>query len=131
MPGRIPRSIRLWLAGGLLFGAGLLVGQRAVTPQKTLVHAFAFQLQEGAGEPQVQQVWAATRKMAAAIPGIRNVWMGRVLNRGKEYQYGVVMEFENQAALKTYASHPAHKEWNQVYSKVRVEGTNTLDIQGE
>ena len=130
MPCCIPRSTRLWLAGGLLFSAGLLVGQRTVTPQKTLVHAFAFQLQEGAGEPQVQQVWAETRKMAAAIPGIRNVWMGKVTNR-KEYQYGVVMEFENQAALKTYAGHPAHKAWEQVYSKVRVEGTNTLDIQGE
>jgi heme-degrading monooxygenase HmoA len=123
--------MRLLLAGILVFSAGLLVGQRTVTPQKTLVHAFAFQLQEGAGEAQVQQVWAATRKMAAAIPGIRNVWMGKVLNRGQEYQYGVVMEFENQAAVKAYAAHPAHKEWDQVYSKVRVEGTNTLDIQGE
>ena len=124
-------SLTLLLAGALLFGAGALVGQKMATGQKTLIHAFAFKAVEGATDQQVQEVWAASRKMAGQISGMKNIWMGKVLNRGPQWQYGVVMEFENQEALKKYADHPAHKEWEDVYFKVRVPGSNTLDIQGE
>ena len=120
------------LVGALLFGSGLLVGQKTATPRKTLIHAFAFQQVEGTTQKQLDDVWAATRKMAGQIPEIRNIWMGKVLNRGNTWQYGVVMEFDNEDALKKiYDPHPAHKAWSEVYSKVRVEGTNTLDIQGQ
>jgi hypothetical protein len=40
------------------------------------------------------------------------------------------MEMDGEAALKTYAGHPAHTEWVKVYSKVRQEGTTTVDIIG-
>src|SRR5213594_4382919 len=115
----------LLLAGALLFGAGILVGQKTATPRKTLIHVFAFNPVEGSTPQQLDEVWTATRKMASQIPEIKNIWMGKVLNRGNTWQYGVVMEFENQDALKkVYDPHPAHKAWNEVYSKVRVEGTN-------
>lgn len=125
------RSIMLLLAGTLLFGAGVLVGQKTAAPRKTLIHAFAFKQVEGTTPQQLEEVWAATRKMAAETPEIRNIWMGKVLNRGDQWQYGVAMEFADQAGLKAYAASKAHDKWNEVYSKVRVEGTNTLDIQGQ
>ena len=125
------KTLRLVLAGTLLFGAGIVVGQKTATARKTLIHAFAFQQVEGTTQKQLDDVWAATRKMAGQIPEIRNIWMGKVLNRGNTWQYGVVMEFDSQDALKKYAAHPAHDEWSKVYSQVRVEGTNTLDIQGQ
>jgi hypothetical protein len=125
------RKLVFLLTGTLLFGAGVLVGQRTVTPQRTLIHAFAFQAQQGVTDQQVKELWGATQRMVGQIPGIRNVWMGPVLNRGPEWQYGVVMEFQDQAALKVYADHPAHREWEKIYGQVRVPGTNTLDIQGQ
>lgn len=125
------RSLALLLAAASLFGAGVLIGQKAAAPRKTFIHAFAFKPVDGATPQQIDEVWAATRKMASQIPEIRNIWMGKVLNRGETWQYGVVMEFADESGLKKYAAHPAHEEWNQVYSKVRVEGTNTLDIQGQ
>lgn len=125
------RSLTLLLAGALLFGAGTLVGQKMASGKKTLVHVFAFKQEAGSTPQQLDEVWAATRKMAGQIPEIKSIWMGKVLNRGDQFQYGIAMEFENREGLKKYADHPAHKEWNEVYSKVRVEGTNTLDIQGQ
>ncbi|MBI3665955.1 MAG: Dabb family protein [Acidobacteria bacterium] len=125
------RSMGLLLAGALLFGAGTLVGQKMASGKKTLIHAFAFKQEQGTTQKDLDAVWAATRKMAGQIPEIKSVWMGKVLNRGDQWQYGIVMEFENRDALKKYADHPAHQEWDAVYSKVRVEGTNTLDIQGQ
>ncbi|MCS7025044.1 MAG: hypothetical protein NZV14_09590 [Bryobacteraceae bacterium] len=47
-------------------------------------------------------------------------------------EYGVCMAFDGTGdpaqILKTYASHPYHKEWTATYEKVRVPGTTTYDI---
>lgn len=119
------------IAAALLFGAGVLVGQKTVTGEKTLIHAISFKQVEGATPEQIQECWAATRKMAAAIPGIRRVWTGKVTNRGPSYTHGIVMEFDNAEALAKYAGHEAHKEWENVYFKVRTPGSNTIDVAGE
>ncbi len=125
------RLLFLLLAGILLFTAGVLVGQKAAAGEKTLIHAIAFKQVDGVTPEQIQEVWAATRRMAAEVPGIKRVWMGKVTNRGPALTHGIVMEFENQEALKKYEPHPAHKKWEEVYFKVRTPGTNTIDIVGE
>jgi hypothetical protein len=125
------RCLALLVAGALLFSSGVVLGQRRAMAKKTLIHAFAFKQMEGATPQQMDQCWEATRKLASESPEIHNIWMGKVLNRGDQWQYGVVMEFDNQAAVKKYAASKAHEAWSEAYSKVRVEGTNTLDIQGQ
>lgn len=125
------RCLALLVAGAMLFGSGTLVGKKMAASKKTLIHVFSFKQVEGTTPQQMDELWEATRKMAGESPEIRNIWMGKVLNRGDQWQYGVAMEFENQAALKKYAASSAHGEWGKVYSKVRVEGTNTLDVQGQ
>ncbi len=124
------RAIGLSVAGLMLFAGGILVGQRTVAPKKTLIHAFAFQPVEGTTPAQLDELWSATRKMAGEIPEMRSIWMGKVTNRSGNF-YGVAMEFDNQAGLKVYADHAAHRAWEQVYFKVRQEGTQSYDIQGQ
>ena len=41
------------------------------------------------------------------------------------------MELADEAALETYAGHPAHDAWVKIYEKVRVAGTTTFDILGQ
>ena len=118
-------------AAALLFAAGVLVGQKTVVGEKTLIHTIAFKQVDGATPEQIQEVWAATRRMAAEVPGVKRVWMGKVPNRGPSFTHGIVMEFENAAALEKYAPHPAHKKWEEVYFKVRTPGSNTIDVVGE
>ncbi len=125
------KLVGMLLVGAVLFGTGILVGQKMATPKKTLIHAFAFKQVAGTTPAQMDELWTATRKLAGSTHEIKSIWMGKVGNRGDDWQYGVVMEFANQAAVKKYAASPAHDEWSKVYSKVRVEGTNTLDIQGQ
>ena len=66
------------------------------------------------------------------IPGLRKVWVGKLkrpLKQGDvQREYGVAMEFDDEAALNVYATHPAHEVWIKAYEKVRVEGTTTIDI---
>ena len=119
-----------------------------------LMHCFYFTAVEGATAADWEAFYAATDALPGKIPGLLNVWHGK-LNRpmglfmpGAETrknikpdstkltgefnrvvrQHGVCMEFKDQDALKAYGPHPAHKEWEAVYGKVRQYGTNTFDI---
>ncbi|MBI4461066.1 MAG: Dabb family protein [Acidobacteria bacterium] len=131
-----------WAMGFLvLVGAPLLFsGCAAETPaagrQNTLLHIFAYTPLETATEADFEAFKKATADMVDRIPGLRRVWVGKLrepLPVPGDYirTYGVAMEFDNIEALQVYADHPAHKEWESVYERVRVRGTTTLDILGE
>ena len=106
----------------------------AVT-QKALMHVFAYTPVAGATPADFEAFRKATADMVGKIPGLRKAWVGKLrqpLGEGEgKREYGVAMEFDNQAALDVYANHPAHTEWVKVYDRVRVPGTTTLDILGE
>jgi len=121
--------------GLVLFVAGCGVGRQAGM-ERTLMHVFAFTPLEGATEQDFADFRAATAEMVGQVPGLRRAWYGRMLQPipnggGRPREYGVAMEFDNLEALRAYADHPAHRAWEQVYAKVRVQGTTTLDIPGE
>jgi len=106
----------------------------AVT-QETLMHVFAYTPVAGATQADFDAFRAATADMVGKIPGLRKAWVGKLrrpLTVGDSTrEYGVAMEFDDEAALDVYANHPAHTEWIKVYDRVRVPETTTLDILGE
>ncbi len=97
-----------------------------------LMHCFYFTVVEGASEADWQAFYKATDELPGKIPGLLDVWHGKLrrpLRVGaNQRQYGVCMEMQDEAALKVYADHPAHKAWEQVYFKIRQPGTTTVDI---
>lgn len=120
------------MAALLVFGAGVAVGQKTAPPRKTLLHSFSFKTVEGATPAQLDELWAATRKLASQSPEIKQIWMGKIVpTHNGDWQYNIVMEFENAAGHDKYAKSPAHDEWRKTYSKVRQEGTFTIDTQGQ
>lgn len=135
MAGRLAKAA----AGMVLFIAGWVVGQQWAIPrtgtETTLMHVFAFTPREGASEQDFAAFHAATAEMVAQIPGLRRAWFGRLLlplpDGPRPREYAVAMEFDSVEALRVYADHPVHSAWEQVYARVRVPGTTTLDIPGE
>ena len=121
----------LLLAGTLMFGAGILVGQKTATPRKTLIHGFLFKPVDGATPQQLDELWSATRKLASQDTDIQNIWMGKIVRHQGEWKNAIVMEFENEAGHKKYETSAAHTEWLKTYSKVRAEPTLTFDLQGQ
>src|SRR5579884_1011351 len=85
----------------------------------------------GAPPQRLDELWSATRKLASQEPAIQNIWMGKIVRHQRDWQYAVVMEFENEAGHKKYESGPAHAEWLKTYSQIRAEPTFTLDLQGQ
>lgn len=140
----------------VLFLALLLPGLMRAG-EKKLMHCFVFTAVEAATEADWQAFFKATDELPSKIPGLSRVWYGKLrapltilttdaatrkkLAAGEKdvtgpinrlmRQWGVCMEMADEAALKVYADHPAHKEWEQVYFKVRQPGTTTFDILGQ
>jgi hypothetical protein len=103
--------------------------------EKKLMHCFAFTPVESATVAEWRAFYDATDQLPKKIPGISHVWYGKLRRAltvdGNARTYGVCMEMANEDTLKTYTDHPFHKQWVDIYSKVRVEGTTTYDILGQ
>lgn len=149
----LARIARLAFCGlALLLVAGVLSAG-----EKKLMHCFYFTPVDEATEAQWQAFFKATDELPGKIPGLTKVWYGK-LRRGISIfspdpetrkkipagekavtgqfnrdvrLWGGCMEFDSEDALKTYAAHPAHKAWEEVYFKVRQYGTTTFDILGQ
>ena len=144
------RNLILILAVAML-ATGLTAGE------KKLMHCFYFTEVAGATAADWDAFAKATDALPGKIPGLTRVWHGKLarpmtlfsvdgdarkkLTAGEDKvaatasrvvrQRGVCMEFADDAALKAYGPHAAHKEWDAAYAKVRVAGTTTVDFMGQ
>lgn len=131
----------------------------AVAGEKSVMHCFAFTPIKEATQSEWDAFYKATDALPGKINGIKRVWYGKLMRplalpalaipdaaarkelmeAGKgtapvtinRREYGVCMEFADEAAFKAYGTDPAHKDWVAVYEKVRVAGTTTYQILGQ
>ncbi|MBI1789335.1 MAG: Dabb family protein [Acidobacteria bacterium] len=117
-----------------LGAAGLAAANKYGTP-KTIIHVVTILWKADSTPEQQQAALDGVKKMAAEIPGIKNVWIrgtkvqgtgprGKDGSPGRSYQSAFVIEFEDQAAAERYAEHPAHEAWGKIYLPVREQSTS-------
>ena len=115
--------------------------------EKKLLHCFAFTAIKDAADADWKEFLEATSGLPEKIDGLNKVWAGklrrplRVYSKGgsdeepkytgKLRQWGVCMEMDDVTILEQYADHEAHRDWEEVYFKVRERGTTTYDILGQ
>lgn len=122
------RKLMLAAAGAvLLFGAGMLVGANHFGEPKSVLHVVTLRWKADSTPEQRQAALDGVRKMAAEIPGIKNVWMKTLKVQGQGYNNAFAIEFENEAAFKAYTDAAAHQDWNKIYIPIRDQST-THDI---
>ncbi len=114
-------------AATLLFGAGVMIGANKFGTPKTVLHVVTVRWKADATEDQRQSAVNGVGKMAAAIPGVKNIWLKTLKVQGDRYNNAFVMEFESEAAFKAYADNPAHKDWEKTYLAAR-DSSTTHDI---
>jgi hypothetical protein len=130
------------LAGAALLVLGALAGVAAnkYGKPKSIIHVVTLYYKDGTTEEQKKEVLEATEKMAAEIPGIKNIWLKSIKVQGvyqekqadgafkaRMFTDAFVIEFENEAAFKAYDDHPAHRAWEKVYAAARGR-SSTHDI---
>jgi hypothetical protein len=122
-------------AAAAAFGLLALGAVNRFAAPHTIVHVVTILWKEDSTPEQQQAALDGVKKMAAEIPGIRNVWIKplKVQGRGKAgkdgrpgrpYDSAFVIEFADQAAADRYVDHPAHLEWNKTYLVIREESTS-------
>lgn len=123
------------LASTLVLAGSTAQAQGDTAPKKklsSLMHVFSYTPVPTATPEDFAAFEKVTKELVGKIPGLRRVWVGKLmrpLRQGDvQREYGVAMEFDDEAALQVYATHPAHEVWIKAYEKVRVEGTTTIDI---
>ncbi len=121
------------------------------------MHCFTFTSIQSASQNDWTAFFQSTDALPQKIKGLTHVWYGKLTNplnifipdqatnakfRAGETKatgeftrvprdFGVCMEFMNEASFKSYGADPAHKDWVTVYSKVRQEETTTFNFMGK
>lgn len=122
------RRVVLGCALVTIFALGVATGQNKFGQPKTLIHVVALKWNADSKPEDRQKAIDGVKMMAGKIPGIKNVWLKtekvQGVNQETPYDAVFVIEFQDAAALKAYASHPAHAEWMKLYEPVRAESRN-------
>lgn len=74
-------------------------------------HIVLFKWKPEATPSQKEAVLAALRELPRRIPGIAYLSCGmNFCDRSQGFETGLVVRFEDRAALEAYGPHPAHQE---------------------
>lgn len=136
-------KVLLVSAALVVLGAGMATAANKYGKPKSIIHVVTLYYKDDATPEQKKAVLEGVEKMAAEIPGVRNIWLKSVKVQGAYYEKqddgsmkarpytdAFVMEFENEAAFKAYDDHPAHRAWEKVYVPVRGRSA-TSDITND
>jgi hypothetical protein len=113
----------LAIAGLLALGATTVSAQ---TAPKSVIHVVTVSWKAGTTPEQIKAALDGVQALPAQCKGITRVWTRSIKVQGGKAN-AFVMEFVDEAALKTYAGSDAQKEWYKTYIPIRGEST-TFDI---
>ena len=129
------RRVRSFLAGSALFLAGASVASLATRrvsatnkfgQPKTVIHIVLYKFRPTTSLNDQQQIIAGIKEMAAAIPGIRNIWLKTERNQIRDFDGVYVIEFASPEAAADYAESPLHESWRKRWEQLR---ENSLSFQ--
>jgi antibiotic biosynthesis monooxygenase (ABM) superfamily enzyme len=73
-------------------------------------HVFAFQWKPAATDADKARAFRDISAFQGQIPGLLETHVGANISpRGKDYAFGGIMRFKDQAALDAYVQHPSHQ----------------------
>lgn len=118
------RKLLVLCSAAALFCAGVAVGQNKFGMPTSIVHVVTIKWKAEATDAERKKALAGVKEMAAAIPGIKNVWIRATKVQPQDYNDAFVIEFEDKAAAERYVDHPAHRAWEKYYLPVRQQSTS-------
>lgn len=121
----------------LLFGASMLyrktVSSASAAPgvsskssgkmRRTILMSFKPE----ATQAQIDQVLGDVRENISEMKGIHNLFIGKQINERAPFQYGISMDFEDEAAFKAYRQNEGHHKTHNDYVHL-IDKTQISDI---
>ena len=119
---------RILLFGMMVLAAGVM-GSQVVSPDKVAkpdkkghapyVHVVVFRMKEDAPKDAVEKAIADCRELLARVPSVRSVRAGRPAAEGTpdvpkmQYDFALLVLFEDADGLQAYIKHPLHVKFVQ------------------
>lgn len=116
---KFPRSLVALLVGGALFFAGYAAAQNHFGQPKTVLAISLIKFNPGVSDAEAEKVINAIPRMAAQIPGIRNIWIKPARMEPRDFDAAFVIEFVDRAAADRYAESPVHEAWSRQLQQIR------------
>jgi hypothetical protein len=107
------------LAACALIFAGYAAGQSHFGQPKTILAISLIKFNPGVSDADAQKVIDAIPKMAAQIPGIKNIWIKPARMEPRDFDAAFVIEFVDRAAADRYAESPIHDAWSKQLQQIR------------
>lgn len=93
-------------------------------------HLVLFKVKAGVGEEAIAAMKQALQGLQEAIPGILEITVGdNFSERSQGFTHGLLVRFENRAALDVYIPHPAHEDTRNNYILPIVEDVLVVDYE--
>lgn len=113
------RITAITLAAVALFFAGYAAGQTHFGQPHTILQVSLIKFNPGVSDEQGQQVLDGVKRMAAQIPGIKNIWLKADRMEPRDFDAAIVIEFVDRAAADRYAESPIHDAWSKKLQQIR------------
>jgi stress responsive alpha/beta barrel protein len=117
---------RILLFGMIVLAAALTVRAASTDEAKSdkkghapYAHVVVFRMKEDAPKDAVEKAIADCRELLAKVPSVRSVRAGRPAAEGTpdvpkmQYDFALLVLFEDAAGLKAYIDHPLHVKFVQ------------------
>src|SRR5581483_214139 len=106
-------------AAGALTVTGRADDKKDAKPEKgavNYVHVVVFTVKKDAPKDAVASAIADCHEMLSSIPSVRGLKVGRPADKAtpiakKDYDFALLVQFENADGLMTYLEHPQHKKF--------------------
>ena len=127
------RVLAMLAAGMLVVVAGAVWYQtQTVSAKSTKIRrTILLSLKPEATEAQIQEMMKDVRKNIAPMKGVHGLYIGKQTNpKAAGYQYGISMDFDDEAALKAYRTNEEHRQNHNKYIDL-ITGSQITDIRDE
>ena len=93
-------------------------------------HLVLFKVKAGTSEEAIEAMQQALRDLQEAIPGVMEITVGANFSeRSQGFTHGLLVRFENRAALDVYTPHSAHEDARNTYILPIVEDVLVVDYE--
>lgn len=91
-------------------------------------HLVLFKVKPGVSDDAIEAMKQALRGLQEAIPGVLEITVGdNFSERSQGFTHGLLVRFEDRAALDTYIPHPAHEDARNNYILPIVDDVLVVD----
>jgi hypothetical protein len=115
------------LAIALCAGCLSFAASRTAYKPRTVIQVVTIRWDGRAAPEERRAAIDGIEKLAAEVPGIKNVWLRAIRVQPRDFMTAYAIEFEDQAAAERFARNPAREAWDKSYLPL-IEDTRTQQV---